>query len=150
MHKNGVWLAFLAVLILITFWFCGKAGFELYDYLSLSQSSNVQNIDWKVQELKRNNFAICATYHFAVNGIDYNGNTVLSNTYPNYWAAHSIMEDLMKETRVVWYNPHNIAYSALEKPFPMKAIVSAIILICLLVYFLFLGMYVGKLQKTKV
>ena len=56
----------------------------------------------------------------------------------------------MKETRVVWYNPHNIAYSALEKPFPMKAIVSAIILICLLVYFLFLGMYVGKLQKTKV
>jgi hypothetical protein len=150
MHKNGVWLAFLSVLILITFWFCGKAGFELYDYLSLSRSSNIQHIDWKVQEVKSNHFVICATYDFTVDGIEYNSNTVLSSIYPNYWAAHSIMQDLMNETRIVWYNPHNVSYSALEKSFPMKASVSAIILISLLVYFIFLGMYVGKLQKTKV
>lgn len=145
MHKNPIWLAFLALLILITLWFCGIAIYRTYHYLNLTAKAEVETIQWSVHEQGSDNYYPYAHYTFRVRGKEVKGESGLpSYEFMNPYAVHEFLPQLSSKKWQVWYNPSHVQNSALQKQFPVKACIIAGVMVGLLLYFIGLGFYVAK------
>ena len=145
MHQNRFWLAFLTVLTLIVLWYCGVAIYRTYEYIRLTAQTNAEVYEWAPKEISGDVFAAHAYYTFDVKGTQYKGEDVLpSPLYRNTWAIEQEIPKLSKEKRIVWFDPTNPLHSSLQKRFPLKECVSAIVLLGLLLYFVGLGFYVAR------
>jgi len=132
----------------VALWFSGSFCFKIYDYFSLSVSQPLEQIDWEIQEIKKDHYVIHSNYLFIVDGKESKGKGYLSQSFPNYWAAQNVLKSVLKKQWTVWYNPLNLKQTALEKIFPTNALISALVLIGIFIYFISLGYYVGRWEKT--
>lgn len=145
--KNFVWLSLLILIIAASMWFVVRSGIELNHYMRLSQTAPAQIESLSLLKEGEDNFAVVLDFSFDANHQKFFGKTALKKKYPNQWAADKSLKDLQKQSWTVWYNPKNPNEATLEKIFPFKSSLSAIILLALFLYFLCLGLYV-KMRKA--
>ncbi len=146
MHKNSLWLGLLGIVVLATVWFAGKASWEVYSFYSLSGITEPHTIALSVKKHSKNSYFPSVRYSYNVNGNEYEGREDLRSI--NYFRKKFLEEDLPKiqaeREWVVWYAPKSPHWSALESDFPFKSIFYACIMASIMIYFIWLGVYVGK------
>ena len=148
MHKNNYWLLFVCLLLLTTLWFTGKAVYRAIDYSRFSEKSKLSELSWKYEALSGESFIPIGKYAFTFKGKSYTGETALTSlTYRNAWAVQQDHQQLSKIYPQVWLDPKNPSHSTLQKMFPLKESISALIMCGLCIYFIGLGYYVAKREK---
>jgi hypothetical protein len=149
MHKNAIWVAFLLIVMGFGVWFVVKAGYELIHYYQLSLQIPVAVQKWEVEELDANKYAISLSYSYEYDGKNYRNRGKIGSAYPNPWAANRALEKFEQEKWYAWVNPQAPQKAVLEKRFPYKAAVSAVVLLGLVIYFICLGLYVGVKNEQR-
>lgn len=147
MHKNFIWQSFLLVVLLTTLWYTGKAAYKYYGYARLTQKAIATDMKWSIQELSDEDYILESQYTFKVGDHLFQGMTSFANTpYRNQYSATKAKAEMSAQKWIVWYdasNPHN---SSLQKDFPLKECVYAILLWGLMLYFLWISFYVAKFK----
>lgn len=143
MSKWGV-VAICCILLAIALWFTGKAATGLYSYYTLTEQAPIKKIDWSVYEKNSDIFYPIAHYHFAVDGKEYEGETILTEwPYRNAWAVEQGIKNY--DTKYVWYSPKNpVKNSSLQKKFPFKESLYAAIVLLVYFYFIWVGYRMKK------
>ncbi len=143
MQRNVIWIAFLLIITGFATWFVVSAGRDLMRYYQISSQVPATVEKWEVREQGPNQYEIQALYSYDFDGKSYRGSSQAGETYPNPWAANQALEKLKSRKWSVWINPKVPNHSIMERKFPYKATVSAVILIALAAYFICLGVYAG-------
>lgn len=147
MHNNAIYRAFLLTIMLVTFWYSGVAVYRYYNYARLTAQTQLTSSVWKVHEVAEDEFYLEAFYTFSTGQKTYEGSTSWPGEfYRNSWGAEKDIPYFQKHRRVVWFSPSNPHHSSLQKKFPLKESVSAILLWGLLFYFIWIGFYVSKFK----
>ncbi len=95
-----------------------------------------------VKQFSGEDYVIRAAYSFSLKEKKYHQETLFSQQrHYNPWAAAEAIKVLAKQDFESWYDPYNPDHSTLQKYFPFKECVSALILWGLLFYFIWLGIY---------
>ncbi|MCC5831623.1 MAG: DUF3592 domain-containing protein [Chlamydiales bacterium] len=149
MHKNAIWVAFLLIVMGFGIWFVVKAGYELIHYYQLSAQIPVKIEKWEVKEQEANKYIIEAFYAYEFEGKNYRNRGRVGSTYPNPWAANRARDQFEEERWYAWINPQMPQNALLEKKFPYRAAVSAVVLLGLVIYFICLGLYVGVKNEQR-
>jgi len=144
---------FIAILILVTLLVLGYLGVAVYQivhYNRLTAETQAENISWSVKAISDESYKPHAEYDFKVNNQTYHGGTTLSlASYRNAWAAEEAIKQIAPQYKTVWYDPSDPAFSSLEKYFPTKQLIYAIILAVILNYFAWGGyFYIKNWMKT--
>lgn len=148
MHKNQIWLAFLAAIALITLWFSGMTGYELYNYLSLSSKVLPLEVNWSVTEKSTDHYVLLASYKFKDKDVEYAGVTEIEHIpFKKANTAEQMIPQYMQKKWIVWYASFNPERSSILKFFPLKSCLYTAILWGLLFYFIWLGFYVGRFKS---
>lgn len=137
----------IAVMVVVL-WYTGWAVWGMYRYNLLDKQSPATSIQWSVQKKSDDAYFLHAKYQFnGPQNAPSEGESALS--YPVFWNAWSA-EQAIKEYHfkpwVVFYNSRDPRLSALQKNFPIKECVSAIVLWGVFLYFLWLDRYVAKME----
>lgn len=144
MHKNPLWLIFLAGISLVTLWFCGVAFYRVYQYSRLNGVTDATNITWSILKLDEDNYFPYAHYSYLIREKEYVGEEALKEKeYKNEWAVKESLPEITSKQWQVWYDPYSPAFSSLQRHFPLKEVVSAILLLGIVLYFFGLGYYVA-------
>jgi len=148
MHKNKIWLGFLAVMTLAVLWFTWEATTKIYDFLSYKQHAQAFNVKWKMHKIDADHYLLKASYSFEHQGKKHGGELLVERpVYQNPWAAEqAITMNSVKPWRA-WYSPKHPSRSTIIKKFPMKEAVSTAILWGLWIYFIWLGIYVMQFKR---
>lgn len=144
MHKNPFYLSLLALVglsaLITSFFFLS----HYYSYYVLTKLVPVTMKEWKVVKLTDEHYKVNGSYFFLVGEKKYSGETIFDVKYRNQWAAEQAIKG--KKSPKAWVQPGNESHSTLEKYFPLKEGLSALLLWGLTLYFVWLGMYVAKFQ----
>ncbi len=145
MHKNIYWLFFLAVLGLCVLYYTMAAYSKIYNYTRLKASAPAKTVQGKLQVLSADEDAVWLTYDFTAGKVVAKGKQEIG-VLPNTPAAERAMEDYLKKDWIVWYDPADLTFSSLKKEFPLKELISALLLWGIYLYFVGVGIYV-KLRR---
>lgn len=147
MHHNLLWRAFLVTIFVIVFGYSVLALYRVHQFSKLTSETKPLKMKWSVKEIADDEHMIQGNYTFEANEKTYQGEAVLKKSiYRNGWAAEQDLPKYDKEKWTVWYDPANPDYSALQKSFPLKECISALVLWALFFYFTWLGFYVGRFK----
>lgn len=141
MNRNRIGLIFLIIVGALATWFIIKAGYDLYTYSRLSERVPVTVEKWSIEELKSDQFVVLAHYSFEYQGKNHVGKGGVG-TYPNPWAAQEAQKQFSQKKWSVWLDPKHPELAVMQKYFPFKRTLSALILAGLLIYFLTLNKYI--------
>lgn len=127
-------------------WFGGKAIFELRDYYCLQKHTSATILQWKVEEKGGKSF-IATRYSFELGERKYEGETRFKEPiFLNTLSAESEMKKWQSYTWAAWYDPDRPDHSSLQKLFPYKSSVYALIVLGVLGYFFLLN---GRLSRER-
>jgi len=142
-YANPVWLTLLLLIGGSALWFSGVAAKQIYVWLKLDQETVAQEVTWAVVPLRFDRFGFEGHYSFTVLGKRFHGKDA-SPTPPlrNEWAAKERLQTLKDERPIVFYSSSDPQLNALHNHFPLRASLSAGLLVVLFLYFLFLGFWV--------
>lgn len=148
MHRNTVWLAFLAIFSLITLWYAGDAVYKIYSYDRLSMKTSPSTLDLEVVDNGSGRYYYVGNYSITVNDEVYKGREQLKQPiFRNRAAAVALMPEYRNDPWTVWYSPQNPLHSTLQKSYPFKELTYGLGLIALLCYFLWLGFKVADQSR---
>lgn len=115
-----------------------QVGLDLWAYARLTARTEVSIDQWKVIK-KSSSFPLQATYHFGFQGKTYQCKTVLPPPYHlNRLSAEKAIKNLEKFRWMAWFDPRNPSISSLQKEFPLKKTIYALIALGITCYFGFL------------
>lgn len=147
MHKNKLWLFLLVMVGLSALWYTGIAGYRYYMYSRLDTQTHPASMSWKIAAHSADNYTLVADYQFAADGTTFSGSMdFLDDIFLNELAAEKGIESNKKLPWKVWYYSENPNHSSLQKDFPFKQYIYALILWGIWLYFLWLGFYVTKFK----
>jgi len=147
MHKNILWLTFLGIVGVVTLWFTGVATYRYYEYTDLNSHTTTSSVEWLIKEHTEDNYTLEAYYQFKANNHLFKGVSHFADeSHLNRWAAEQMIKSNSSHLWTVWYAQNNPDHSSLQKNFPIKECLSAIFLIGLFLYFLWLGFYVARFK----
>lgn len=140
MHANKIWLAFLAAITLAVVVFSWDALQQMRRYYFLQQKTSLTSTEWGLVKINEESYRVGVEFSFVHQGKTYRGLEHFQKPlYPNPWAAAHGMKERETETQEVWFYPNNPKISSLEKKFPLKELLSAVVLLGLWLYFVQLG-----------
>jgi hypothetical protein len=109
---------------------------SLYTHFTLSMRTEAVVDHWKVIRKSSSSFPFRGSYHFEFQGKIYQGSSVLPPPYHlNRPSAERAMGPLQKKKWFVWFDPRKPSVSSLEKAFPTKKIVYALVALGVTLYF---------------
>ncbi len=137
MKKLSVCFLVLTSLIAVTF--MGKSGYRLFQYFSLNTTSKAFDMEWKIAQKDTSSFALEVSYQF--NSLENDlvkGRIELAKPYfLNPLSAERAIESLSPKSWDVFYNKKNPSINSLQKIFPFKDCIQALITLGIFIYFLF-------------
>ncbi len=142
MHRNAIWIGFLLIVVGVALWFVVKTGYDVYSYFQLNTQVPIKIEKWSVQEVKADQFLVNVHYSYDYQGKSYTGVGSIGSKYPNPWAANRAQQQFVKQEWSIWIHPKHPEKGMLEKKFPYKTAISALVLLGLTIYFFVLGTYV--------
>lgn len=148
MHSNKVWLTFLALISLVVIWFCFGAVSKLTYYYSLDTKISVNTIEWSIEEVDEDDYLLKADYTYTFEGNNFNKSLTLSHpVYPNSYAADYAKKEKERMQWSAYFSKKRPKASTLFRTFPMKSTLSALALLALWLYFVWLGIYVTRFRQ---
>lgn len=139
----------MIVMLAVVLSYTAVALYRYYNYSILTAKTEATSTKWTIQEKADDEFLLVSHYQFDVNGKIVVGETVFKDeVYRNSWAAEQDIAKYTLRKWDVWYSPRNPDDSTLQKNFPLKEVLSAGFLWCLLLYFLWLGYYVSRFKQN--
>ena len=151
MFKNlyRLWLILLIASGLIAGWFLASAAPGLWKYFRLNARAPAEMLHWDVYELSSSRFAMQGEYQFKLNGNSYHGKTIIENPqFLNQFAAENYMVINSSRFRQTWYDSNNPSYNSLERNFPKKKCLQALLTLGVFIYFFFAKSMVVKLSAN--
>ena len=131
-------LVLLSITGLIMCWFAFQVLREGWTYVRLDVQAPAQVLRWEVKKLSSSHYALFATYRYRVNDQEFMGQTLFSTpSYPNHYAAEMDLKDRQAKEIYVWHQKRSPAFSSLQKKFPKKELMNAILTLGVLTYFYF-------------
>lgn len=144
-HNNRYYLAFMLILGFVVCGYTGTALWRWYGYISLSKQAKVETVEWSIVERGSSSYVMNGKYRFDLQGTKFEGETDFSDdNYLNGWSAEQGLKNYQAKSWNVWYQPSNPHYSSLQKKFPLKECLSAVVMWGLWFYFFWLGVYVAQ------
>lgn len=148
MHKNQIWLAFLAAIALTVLGFTGKTLYELFRYRSLTETTLPTDLSWSSKQTSRGRHLLVGSYSYSVGGMAYKGMTEFDDTpYKSPEAVQAVMARDAERPHPVWYSAAHPEESSLQKIFPTKSLFYTAALWLILLYLIWLGFYVGSFSR---
>ena len=133
-----LWVVLMIVSGGVALGFLGVALASVWKFVSLNENAPAKILHIQVKELSASRFAIEAEYSYQVESIVYTGKTVFENPlFLNRFAAENYRPFLANKLEKVWYMKRNPALSCMEKPFPRKLCLQALMTIGVFLYFYF-------------
>lgn len=122
----------------IALYFLVIALFHLGGYFSLEARAPATVQQWSVIKKSSSAFAIEAVYTFEAQGKTVTGQTIFSKPHHlNHPSAERHIEIFSTRPWSVWYSPQDPMHSSLEKTFPTKKLVYALMALGVFGYFLY-------------
>lgn len=147
MHKNSIWLAFLAVVSVATLWFSFSALRSIQTYMALSETTPLVNGSWSTRETS-GLYKPVTHFQYEVVGELFEGQAILTHPIArNTPAAEEMVHYLSRQKWIVWYDPNHPDRYTLEKALPIKECLSAITLLGVFTYLVWLGYSVGLKEQ---
>lgn len=141
------WFSLVIVAVAVAIFLFGKASCQVVNYVLLNSKASVEIERLYVEKLGSSKFAIAASYHFERDGKNYQGKTIFSHLYYlNSPTAEKAIKNLKDKSWEVYFFSLKPSYSSLQKMFPFKSCIHAILGIGVLVYFYFLRGYLLRLE----
>jgi hypothetical protein len=138
-------LAFIVLSGILSIFFINKTFWELKKYLSLNEKTKAEVTNLEIRETKKGKFLISATYSYNVKDKKLINKTIFKKpTFLNHFAAFAFLKKRAKEDFYAWYSSKNIKNSSLEKYFPIKNFIYAIISVAIFLYFI---LFFKRLRK---
>lgn len=122
-------------------WFVAKTSYNLILYFYYDQSAIVKTKNLSVVDLSKSKYAIKILFDYAYNNKTYQGTGQIDHIYPNPWAANQAINELTKKEFKVFFRGSFPEKFVFDKKFPYKSVISSAILLALVCYFFFLGIY---------
>jgi hypothetical protein len=144
-----LWVTLLVVSGVIALWFSEIAAVGMWKFFRFNAQVPAKVLNWQVKELSSSRFAVEAEYRFEVNGDSYSGKTIFKNPqFLNRFAAENYMKINGAKSRETWYRPGNPKHNTLEKEFPQKQCLQALLTLGVFIYFFFARSMVLRLISS--
>jgi hypothetical protein len=144
MHKNPYWLAFLGIVAVATAWYGYGAIRSVQDYVALSAETAAFATNWSYEEVTSDTYQPRVVYHYRVGDGIYSGEALLPHPKSrNPGSAEEMVHSLSEQQWTVWYAPSYPNRSSLQKSLPVQECLSAITLLGVFTYLIWLGYSVG-------
>jgi hypothetical protein len=132
----NIWHLLLGLSFAVTFIFLGKTLIQLKTFSKFDKRTLAKANSWEIRELKDGTYVIGAVYQYNVKEkkIDGKGH-FKKKKYINYYAALDELTKISKNDLQVWYSSKNIIESNLEKYFPLKSLMYALLSSSIGIYF---------------
>jgi hypothetical protein len=131
-----LWVVLLAASGIIALWFSGAAAIGMWKFFSLNAQTPAKILKWQVQELSSSRFALEADYRFDVNDNTYTGKTIFERPqFLNRFAAENYMMINGSKSWGTWYRANSPLHNSLEKEFPQKNCLQALLTLGVFIYF---------------
>ena len=151
MYRNPFWLIFLGIIGIATLGYSINTLSKAYDYIRLDISTPIHSIEWSVDPIDGEDFAIKAKYAYVVKNTLYEGNDTRDEHYLNALTAQENISRLSKTTNTIWIDSAEPSFSALQSHFPFQQSISTLFLWTIWIYFFWLGHYVKSyMQANKI
>lgn len=129
----------VGVAALCTLYFIVTASYSLYQWSGKTHRAWATVEMWRVIELGPSKFAIEAEYSFTHEGQSYSGMTRFARPYHyNRPAAEREIQRKIEDRSVAFYDPSHPNRSALERFFPLKNTLYAMLTLGVFLYFVLL------------
>lgn len=110
---------------LFSLYFSLSAGRRCLVYHALKSQAPARVSQWEILE-EGDRFALQAVYSYEIEGKIWRGVHLFEESgYLNEFAAHAALKGMAKQPWRAWYDPSRPSASALEKKFPLGAMVRA-------------------------
>lgn len=144
-----LWVVLLMISAVIALWFSGIALVGVFKFSLLNTQSTAEVLRWQVRELSSSRFAIEADYQFKIDEITYHGKTKFENPqFLNRFAAENYISSLSSKSWKMWYKDSNPTRSSLEREFPQKSCLQALLTVGVFAYFFFIRSMVLRTALT--
>jgi hypothetical protein len=144
-HFYRLWVTLLVLSGVIALWFLGNAVTGIWNYAFLKGKASAEVSQWQVRELSSSRFVLEANYEYTVNGVGYKGHTVFQTPqFLNRFSAENYIAGLHAKRWKAWYIESNPSYSSMEREFPKKSCLQALLTIGVFAYFYFSRYKISK------
>ena len=143
-----LWVVLIVISSVIGLWFSGTAAKELWNFFQLNAKTTVKILNWQVREITSSRFAMEAEYQFEIKGETYSGKTIFKKPqFLNRFAAENYMRLHGSKRWETWYRTGNPSCNSLEKQFPQKQCLQALLTLGVFTYFFFVRGMVLRLVR---
>jgi hypothetical protein len=140
MAKNfyKLWVVLLIISGGIALWFSGVAAVGFWTFARLDAKAAAQVSNWEIINVSSSCFALAANYRYEVQGKSHAGKTLFeSPRFLNRFAAENYLKAAQTKSWETWYSSGNPAFCSLEKEFPQKQCLHALLTVGVFAYFYF-------------
>ena len=149
MKVNKLFFLLGALVSLVALWFVFFACKDVIRYALLNERAPACQLQWQVEEDSASCYYVRAHYRFSLKDKEYSGETLfLKAAFPNVFAARSAVAQLQRESWTVWYNKSHPTNNSLQKLFPFKSCIRALLTVALSMYFFALSTIISRRFKT--
>jgi hypothetical protein len=148
--SNKFWCLLVFISAGITLWFSVCALMGVWNYLKLEAKTTATIDLFKIEEETPSRYVISGHYSYRVKGENYEGETLFDRVH--YLNRSSAERELMRWQQLnwdAWYNPRNPEQSSLQRMFPFKACLYAVLTLGVFVYFLILRYFIFSRSMWK-
>lgn len=143
-----IWRVLATIAIGIALWFSSIAVYQLFQYLRLGSFAEAEVTKWSIKELSSSRFAIEVFFEFEAKGKKYEGKSLLdSPVFLNPFSAEDAIKAKEKQAFFAWYQSSNPEVSSLQREFPLKSLIHALLTLGVLIYFAFIPKHIPHLSE---
>lgn len=140
-----LWVVLMAISGGIALWFFSIAVLGIFKFAVLNTQGLAEVTHWQIRELSSSRFAIEAEYRFTVNEVVYFSKTKFEKPqFLNRFAAENYIATLGPRSLRMWYRDSYPQRSSLEREFPRKHCLQALLTLGVFAYFYFARGMVSK------
>ena len=141
-----LWLGLMILTAAISLWFTGKATHGLWVYSRLAAQTQAAPKEWSVLEIGSSEYVLVSRYAYRIGEAEYEGKTIFKKpSFLNRASAEASIKDWTAHSWNVWYDPSHPLDSSLQKIFPFKNCIHALLALGVLGYFYYLRSYAQRL-----
>lgn len=131
---------FVGALLLATLAYSSFTLVLYWEYVRLDKQAPLDQVAWAVESKDDEVHQLKATYQYRVGTTEYAGEYLFKKpVFINSLGAEHAIGDFSGKFHNAWLSSTDPTHSALEKNYPLKELISAAVLWCIVVYFITLS-----------
>jgi len=143
------WLVLVIIVSCISLWLFGRASYDLCRYAMLNRTAIAHVEGFSIEQTGSSRFVIKAEYSYEASGAKLKGETLFLNPYYlNRPTAERALKNWEKKQWQVFYSSWRPSFSSMQRMFPFKSCIHAVLALGVLVYFFFLRRYLLRLAES--